>query len=154
MPDSEQRPQPKKGVDYPGVSVVYFCHDGRGNFVMAKRSVNARDEQGTWDIGGGGVDFGDTIDQTLRQEIRQEYCTDVLGYEFLGYRDVHRENSGVKTHWIALDFKVLIDPAKVKIGEPHKFDALEFFTLDTIPEGLHSQVPNFFRLYADKLRIA
>lgn len=43
-----------KGVDYIGVCVVYFCHDGKGEFVMAKRSSNARDEHGRWDIGGGG----------------------------------------------------------------------------------------------------
>jgi len=34
-------------------------------------------------------------------EIKEEYCTDVLGFDFLGYRDVHREHNGKKTHWIA-----------------------------------------------------
>ena len=47
----------KKGEDYIGVSVVYFCHDGKGNFVMAKRSENCRDEIGNWDIGGGGLNL-------------------------------------------------------------------------------------------------
>lgn len=28
--------QIKKGVDYTGVCVVYFCHDGKGNFLMNK----------------------------------------------------------------------------------------------------------------------
>jgi hypothetical protein len=42
--------------------------------------------------------------------------------EFLGFRDVHRENNGEKTHWIALDFKVLVDPKNAAVGEPHKFD--------------------------------
>lgn len=41
-----------KGADYTGVAVVYYCHDGAGKFVMAKRSGNCRDEQGRWDIGG------------------------------------------------------------------------------------------------------
>ena len=140
-----------KGVDYIGVSVVYFCHDGHGKFVMAKRSANARDERGRWDIGGGGVDFGDTVEHTLRKEIMEEYCADVLDFEFLGYRDVHREHDGAPTHWIALDFKVLVDPAKVKIGEPHKFDDIGWFTLDTLPENTHSQFPKFLELYIGKL---
>jgi len=141
----------KKGVDYPGVTIVYFCHDGRGNFVLSKRGQNCRDEHSRWDCGGGGLDLGVTIEETLKKEIMEEYCTDVLGYEFLGYRDVHRENDGVKTHWIALDFKVLVDPVKVKNGEPHKFDDVAWFRMDKMPDALHSQFPNFLKLYSAKL---
>jgi 8-oxo-dGTP pyrophosphatase MutT (NUDIX family) len=140
-----------KGQDYIGIGVVFFCHDGHGKFLMAKRSQNARDEKGKWDIGGGGIDTHDTVDQTLRKEIKEEYCADVINYEFLGYRDVHRKNNGRKTHWIALDFKVQIDPKQVKIGEPHKFDDIGWFTLETIPENSHSQFPNFLQVYKDKL---
>ncbi len=141
----------KKGVDFTGVTVVYLCHDGNGNVILAKRSINARDEHGCWDIGGGGLEFDDTVIGTLHQEIKQEYSTDILDFEFLGYRDVHRAHDGKQTHWIALDFKVLIDPKKVKNGEPHKFDAVEWFTLNSLPQKLHSQLPNFLELYRAKL---
>jgi 8-oxo-dGTP diphosphatase len=141
----------KKGVDYPGVTIVYFCHDGNGNVVMSKRGSSSRDEQERWDIGGGALDFGVSVEETLRKEIKEEYCTDVLNFEFLGYRDVHRENNGNKTHWIDLDFKVLVDPKQIKNGEPHKFDAVSFFKFDNLPEPTHSQLPNFLKLYAAKL---
>jgi ADP-ribose pyrophosphatase YjhB (NUDIX family) len=141
----------KKGEDYTGVTIVYLCHDGQGNVLLAKRSTNCRDEHGTWDCGGGGLEFLDTVENTLKKEITEEYSTDVLDYEFLGYRDVHRENNGKKTHWIALDFKVLVDKDKVKNGEPHKFDAVEWFRLDKLPSPLHSQLPNFLKLYNKKL---
>lgn len=141
----------QKGVDYIGNAVVYFCHDGKGNFLLNKRSNNCRDEKGTWDPGGGGIEINDTVISTLKKEIKEEYCTDVLEFEFLGYRDVHRENDGKKTHWIALDFKVLIDPDKVGNGEPHKFEAVEWFTLDNLPSPLHSQFPNFIKLYREYL---
>jgi len=141
----------KKGEDFTGVTIVYLCHDGKGNILLNKRSDKCRDEHGTWDPGGGGLEFGDTVIDTLKKEIREEYCTDVLGYEFLGYRDVHRENAGRKTHWIALDFKVLIDRDKIRNGEPHKFDAVEWFRVDKLPTPLHSQFPKFLQLYKDKL---
>lgn len=141
----------KKGIDYIGISVIYFCHDGKGNVVLGKRGKNARDEQGKWDIGGGGVEFGDTAVDTLKKEIKEEYSTDVLNYEYLGYRDIHREHEGKKTHWVTLDFKVFVDKEKVKNGEPHKFDAVEWFTLGSLPAPLHSQLPTFLDKYKEKL---
>ena len=58
-----------QGKDYVGVSVVYFCHDGNGRFLMQKRGQNCRDEKGNWDIGAGGLEFGLTIEDTLRKEM-------------------------------------------------------------------------------------
>lgn len=141
----------KKGQDFVGVSIVFICHDGAGNYLLNKRSANCRDEHGRWDPGGGGLELHDTVEDTLRNEIREEYCTDVLDYEFLGYRDVHRTHEGERTHWIALDFKVHVDREKVRNGEPHKFDALEWFPLSGFPEPLHSQTPYFLEKYKDRL---
>ncbi len=144
--------QLKKGEDYIGNCVVFFCHDGNGKFLMSKRSVNCRDEHGTWDPGGGGIEYGQTVEDAIFNEIKEEYCTDVISIEFLGYRDVHRQHQGINTHWIALDFKVLIDPTKVKNGEPHKLEEIAWFTLDALPESLHSQFPLFLEKYMDKLK--
>ena len=141
----------KKGEDYTGVTIVYACHDGEGNFLFAKRGKNARDEHGNWDIGAGGLEFTDTITNTLAKEVMEEYCTDVLSHEFLGYRDVHREKNGKQTHWVALDFIAHVDRNKVQIGEPHKFDELGWFKLDSLPDPLHSQLPYFLEDYKEKL---
>lgn len=141
----------RKGIDYIGNCVVFACHDGEGNYLLSKRSPNCRDEHGTWDPGGGGIETHDTVLDTLAKEIGEEYCTDVLEYEFLGYRDVHREHEGEKTHWIALDFKVRIDRSKVQNGEPHKLEEIRWFRLDDLPTPLHSQFPHFLEKYRDRL---
>src|ERR1051326_3270414 len=140
-----------KGKEFIGNSVVYFCHDGQGRVLMHKRGAQAPDEQGKWDIGAGGIEFGDTAEQTLRKEIKEEYSCDVLDFEFLGYRDVVRNQNGQQTHWVTLDFKVLVDPAQVKNGEPHKFDAVDWFTLNTMPAQKHSQLDLFIEKYRDRL---
>ncbi len=120
---------------------------------MGKRSVNARDEHGRWDIGGGGIEFEDSVERTLKKEIEEEYCAKVLAFDFLGYRDVRRTHKGKPTHWIALDFKVLVNPITVKNGEPHKMDEVRWFTLNNLPAAaeVHSQWPEFLRLYKDRL---
>lgn len=143
----------QKGIDSIGVTVSFFCHDGHGKFLLAKRGQNARDERGKWDIGGGAIEFGQTVDQALESEIREEYCTDIVSKEFLGYQDVFRTQNGQQTHWIALYFRVQVDPTTVKNGEPHKLDEMKWFTKETMPpdEELHSQGPYFFQTYAEKL---
>ncbi|MBI3120630.1 MAG: NUDIX domain-containing protein [Candidatus Kerfeldbacteria bacterium] len=142
-----------KGIDHIGVCVVFFCHDGNGRFIMAKRNANTRDEHGCWDVGGGGIEFGQTVEETIRKEIQEEYATHVMEYEFLGFRDVHREYNGRKTHWIALDFNVQVDPKFVKNNEPHKIEDVQWFTKDTVPSNVHSQIPLFFEKYKDQLHL-
>ena len=122
------------------------------NVLLNKRSTNCRDEHGRWDCGGGGLEFGDTVTNTLQQEIRQEYCTDILSHEFLGYRDVHRTHDSKKTHWIALDFLVHVDRTKAQNGEPHKFEEIGWFPLDAFPQPLHSQFPHFLDKYREALK--
>lgn len=141
----------KKGQDYIGVTVSFFCHDGEGNYVLQKRSTNCRDEHGRWDCGGGGIEFGDTIEQTLKKEISEEYGVDVKDFEFLGVRDVHREHEGIQTHWVSIDYRVQVDRAKVHNDEPHKFEEIGWFKLDALPEPLHSVLPLALKEYRDKL---
>ena len=145
-----------KGIDHIGVCIVFLCHDGQGNLVMNRRSINARDEHGTWDIGGGGLRFGETAEQCLAREIKEEYCADIEKYDFLGYRDVHREHEGKSTHWIALDFIVQIDRSQVAIGDPEKMDEIAWFSLENLPPDneRHSQAPDFWQRYLQKLSSA
>lgn len=139
------------GTDYTGISIVFYCHDGKGNVLLAFRSEKARDEHGVWDIGGGKLELHDTVEHRLRTEIQEEYCAEVREYEFLGYRDVHRGAGQQKTHWIALDFKVRIDPEQVKNGEPEKFDEVRFFPKDRFPVNMHSQWSIFLDKYHELL---
>ncbi|MCB9805996.1 NUDIX domain-containing protein [Candidatus Nomurabacteria bacterium] len=141
----------QKGVDHIGVSVVFYCHDGEGNFVMSKRNQERRDERGCWDPGGGALDLHENVEETLKREVMEEYGVEPLEFEFLGYRDVHRENGDDKTHWVSLDFKVLVDREKVINNEPHKHDEVGWFTLDDLPSPLHSQMNYFVEKYRGRL---
>ncbi len=140
------------GIDHIGICVGFLCHDGDGRFLFAKRSANCRDEHGTWDCGGGALDFGNKVEEQLRQEIKEEYCADVIESEFIGYRDVFRTIDGRKSHWLAIEFLVRLDPGQVMNGEPHKFDKIGWFRLDDLPKPLHSQIPGLIKKHIDKLK--
>ena len=142
----------QKGFDYIGVSVSYVCHDGKGNFLMNKRGKNCRDEHGKWDFGGGGLEMGEKIEDCLKKEIKEEFGTEIIKYDFLGYLEMFRKMNNVNTQWLSLEFQVLVDPRKVINGEPHKFDEIGWFRLDALPEPLHPAVSMILEKFKDKLK--
>lgn len=128
----------KKGVDYIGVTCVFYCHDGKGNLLLHKRSKNCRDEKGRWDCGGGAMEVEETFEQAVKRELKEEYCCNVLDLKFAGANNVLRKNGREKTHWIALLFAVKVDRKQVKIGDRQKMDAIGWFPQNKFPKPLHS----------------
>lgn len=135
----------RRGIDHIGISVSFIVHDGNGNVLLQKRGQQARDEKGRWDVGGGAIEFGESIDEALKRELKEELCCEALDIEFLTAYDAHRKlEDGTQTHWIALHHTVLIDPKQVKIGEPHKIDEIGWFNSKNLPEPLHTQFHKSF----------
>lgn len=129
----------RKGVDFVGVSIIFLVHDGKGNICLQKRSKNTRDEHGRWDVGGGALEFGESIDETVKREIYEELRAKIVKTQFLAAGDAHREHDGEKTHWVWLLHAVKVDPKTVSIGEPDKIDEIGWFGLNNLPSPMHSQ---------------
>jgi ADP-ribose pyrophosphatase YjhB (NUDIX family) len=128
----------KRGVDFIGVCVVFMCHDGNGRILLHKRSNKCRDEHGTWDCGGGAVEFGEDLEGAVKREIKEEYGVDVEDLQFVNHESVVRKNGETHTHWIAMRFSAKVDPNKVINGDPEKIDEIGWFELDNLPTPLHS----------------
>jgi 8-oxo-dGTP diphosphatase len=141
-----------KGVDYIGIAVVFFCHDGQGNFVMHRRGQACRDERGRWDFGGGGLKFGETLEAALYREINEEYGTKPLVVEYLGIDECFRTEDDVNTHWVVFRYKVQVNRDEVINNEPDKHEELGWFTLDTLPAPLHSNLPRELEKFGHQLR--
>lgn len=112
----------KKGIDYVGVYVCAICHDNEGNVLFMKRGPKARDERGKWEVGpGGSLEFGETLEESLKREMQEEAGIEPLNMEYLGVREMFRNLDGVDTHWLGFYYKVLVDRTLVKImpGEEH-----------------------------------
>ncbi|TXG78171.1 NUDIX hydrolase [Patescibacteria group bacterium] len=140
MSVADEKTDLRRGIDHIGVSAAAIIHDGKGKILLMQRGPKARDENGRWDICGGAIEFGESIDESLEREIAEELCTKPLEIDFLDAYDAHREHNGDKTHWVCLLHAALVDPGTVKIGEPHKISAIGWFGLDDIPEPPHSML--------------
>ncbi len=136
----------RRGVDHIGVSASFVVHDGKGNLLLQQRGPRTRDEQGRWDVGGGAIEFGETIEDAIRREIKEELTCNVLDMAFLTVYDAHRRLAdGTKTHWVAVIYAVRVDPIEVAIGEPDKIAAVGWFTSNSLPSPLHSQFQKSFQ---------
>ena len=130
----------RRGIDFIGVTCSFVCHDGRGNFLLHKRSKNCRDEQGRWDNGGGAHEFGSTLEETVTREIKEEYGTQPFNLKFIKTYDAHRKLAdGTSTHWVSVVYAAQVDPKKAKNNEPYKIDEVGWFTMAKLPSPLHSQ---------------
>lgn len=129
----------KRGIDHIGIGICCLVHDGNGNFLMMKRGEKARDEQGRWDIVGGAIEFGEDIEDAVHREIMEEISTVPLDIQFVKAYQAHRIHQGMPTHWVQLMHLVKVDPATVKIGEPHKIAEIGWFTSKNLPQPQHSQ---------------
>ncbi|MCR4328350.1 MAG: NUDIX domain-containing protein [Patescibacteria group bacterium] len=135
-----QKRDMKRGVDYIGVNCVFWCYDTEGRILMHKRSKKCRDEQDVWDCGGGAMEFGETFEDTVAREVLEEYGVVPLEIEYVTTKNVLRTHNGLSTHWVKNMHWVLVDPAKVKNGDPEKIDEIGWFALDQLPSPLHSQI--------------
>lgn len=134
----------RRGIDHIGVSVSFVVHDGKGRILLQKRGPKARDERGRWDVGGGAIEFGETIEQAVIRELKEELLTKPLEVKFLKVYEALRQFENKLTHWVTIMHAVKVDPSKVAIGEPDKITDIDWFSANNLPQPLHSQFSKSF----------
>lgn len=122
----------RKGIDYIGVGVGAIIQDDAGRFFLSKRGKDVRNESGKWEFPGGAVEFNETMAAALVREVREEYGFTISVLSLLDVVDhiIPLE----KQHWISPSFLCVVETGSPVIREPHKCDAIGWFSLDEIPE--------------------
>jgi len=132
---TETGKQLRPGVDYIGVSAGAMIFNDRGELFLAKRSANASNERGCWETPGGKVDFGETLRDAVRREMREEYGIDIELLEQFPAADHLILFEG--QHWVSTTFVARIKDGQVpRILEPHKCDDIGWFPLAELPSPL------------------
>jgi len=142
----------RPGLDFIGVNVVFYCHDGRGNLLFHLRSDKCWDEHNRWDVGGGRVNFGEELEEAVCREVMEEYGCEALVIEHFLQINVLRQHDGRQTHWLANLYLVQVDPAATLIMEPERSLELCWADLDSLPQPLHSIFEKVANEHGDLLR--
>lgn len=125
---------PKAGKDYIGVGCGGLIIDDNDRVLLLRRGPKSKNQVGFWNQPGGAVDYGETVEEAIKREIKEEVNVDVELIEMICYTDhiMHSENQ----HWLTIAYLARIISGSPKIMEPEKCDALEWFTLDKLPTPL------------------
>src|SRR5690606_30717184 len=125
------------GSDYIGVGVGAVITKN-GKIFVAQRGPEARNEQGKWEFPGGMVEFGSTLEETLKREIREEFGFEIEIVELLHVVD-HFLDSG-RGHWVSPTYLARYTSGEPKINEPTKCTQIGWYSLDEIEEFELSEV--------------
>jgi isopentenyldiphosphate isomerase len=114
--------------------------DGQGRWLLQKRSAAKDIQPGRWDTSvGGHVAYGETVEQALRREVREELGMEDYEPEFvrsyLFESEVERE--------LVYSYRVVYEGPFV--AEASEIDAIRFWTKEEIEKNLGKGVftPNF-----------
>lgn len=145
-----------KGKSFVGVSTAAAIFNPKGKLFLAKRSENTRDEHGRWDVCGGGLKWGETLEDNVRREMQEEFAVESKSrLTFVGIREAFRvDQHNDKTHWVCLDYCIVLGPEeakKVVINEVDNFTESGWFDLSQLPQPLHSVISDE---YIGRLKLA
>ncbi len=125
----------KAGIDYIGVAVGIFIINDEGKVFLTKRSANATNERGTWEIPGGKVEFGETLENAAKREAMEEYGVAIQLLE--QFPAQNHLIPGEHQHWVPTCFLCRIEgDGEPRIMEPDKCDAIGWFAFDQLPSPL------------------
>jgi len=97
----------------------------KGNKVLLIKEV-LEDSKEHWIFPGGGVDFGETIEDAARREIKEEIGLDIKIKEFLGFKEIIRPQFDYHT----VIFFFIAEPLSDEVSRPDKILDARYFTLN------------------------
>ena len=121
----------KKSTNRPVLAVQGLIRKNTGEYLVIKRAGPI--EPGTWEFPGGRVDPGETIEQALEREIKEETNLKVDIERFVGWGQgfaIKKESTGELRDRFVMFFECKLIKGKLKLNHEtaqHKWATLEDF---------------------------
>lgn len=139
----------KKGIDYIGVAAGAMVFNNQGKVLLSRRGPLARNDRGKWDFPGGSIEFGETCEQAVQRELKEEFDIDVEVVEFLEVVDHILLDE--KQHWVAPSYIAVVISGEPNIMESGKLDDWKWADISEIDETILTDASRSnYRAYVKK----
>jgi len=136
----------KKEKKYPKVCTGAFIFNDKGELFLIKAPA----WQNTYTPPGGRVEFGETLEEAVKREAKEETNLNIKNLKFLGFEEAHKigdEYLKEDKHLILVDYKAEVEgKSKVKLNE----EATEYKWLKPEEWLKRKDVADFTRLAIEK----
>lgn len=132
MSEINKELRPRGGVG------VYIINEKKEILLLLRAATHA---PGYWCPPGGHIEYGEDFLQTAAKEAKEEADIDVYKIDVMGATsDVYPDEM---KHYITVHLKAVEFKGEPKLMEPHKFSAIKWWSLTSLPDNLFPAVRRF-----------
>lgn len=114
------------------VGAIALLRNENNEILMMLR--NREPAKNCWAIPGGKVEMFETLEETLKREMKEELGVEVEVTKFLcNIQDINKEKG---EHWIMPVYETKILSGEIKNMEPEKHKELAWFSINSVPENI------------------
>jgi len=110
-----------------GVGSLIFRDD---KILLGKRLSKLGEK--TWGVVGGHLKFGETPEQAVVREVKEETGLEVISTKLICVSNIVSYDK----HYLDLEFKVEVAEGEPQLMEPDKFETWDWFDLNNLPKPL------------------
>lgn len=124
-------------MDRPGVGVAAIIVQNTKVLLGLRRGAHGA---GDWGFPGGHIEFGESFEEAVRREVREETGLTVQGIEPAAFTNDIFEHEG--KHYITLFFRTEVGPGEPQVREPERCVQWAWFAWDSLLPNLFLAVRN------------
>lgn len=100
-------------------------------YLVVKRSEKENLNPGVWEFPGGHLEVGQTVEETLKRELKEELgYTDSFKAKLINYKDEIKVEDGIRSHNFELFFLISVDSKTLNIKLSTEHSNFEWVTKD------------------------
>lgn len=138
---TSDEPRPKVGV---GVLIL----NDKKEVLLGLRT--ASHGTGEWSFPGGHLEFGETVFETAKREVKEETDLDVSEFELVSVSDEMRYIKTDNKHYLNLGVIGKYQGGESQVMEPEKCQEWKWFSLNALPDNLFEATAYTLRNFKDK----
>lgn len=119
---------------FPKVGIGVMIKNKEGKLLLGLRQGSHG--EGEWSFPGGHLDFGETIEETVRREVKEETGLEVGKIELISVADEMRYIKSDGKHYVNIGFKAEYIGGEPRVMESDKCKKWRWFSPNNLPERL------------------